>query len=463
MLRKIFAEGAFQASFVPKFSEILHKQGAKEAQKVASEAFSFLFSAVCLVCILVIVFYHYVLRLVAPSFQVGSLQYNIGMETGRLCFLFLMAASLSALFSGILNSYNKFVLSSSIQCIFNLSLMVAVLAGPLCFANVAYTMSCSVVIAGALQTAILWLRVKNVAFGVGFKPRFFSSEVKGIAGNMIPAMLSYGVWQINMLVDMRIASSMSVGTVTYLHFADRLNQLPLSLIGIATGTSLLVALSLSLAKKRLQFANSQFNASVLVVTSLSMPVLFIAFILAPELITIVFKRGLFNEYDVLITSQALMGFMSGLPAYVLSKVFTATFFALKDTITPVKIGIVSVVSNIIVLYVLSPIWAHVGIALATSISSWVNAILLYCILYKRGTIKIYNSTWRRIFLQIAAVSIASIFVYVFASFIRNQQFEGARLAFFTFLNISIGCFLFIACGHRLGGFNAKAFLKKLKK
>ncbi|MDR1031576.1 MAG: murein biosynthesis integral membrane protein MurJ [Holosporales bacterium] len=463
MLRKVFAEGAFHASFVPRFSDILHKRGPQEAQRVASEAFSFLFSAVSLICVLVCVFYHYVLKLVAPGFQVGSFRYAIGMETGRICFWFIVSASLSALLSGVLNAYNKFALSSSIQCIFNLLLMSAVLLGPLCFPNVAYTMSIAVLAAGLIQVLILWFRVKQVAFSVRLTPRFFSSEVKDISRHMLPGMLSSGVWQINMLVDMRIASSLSVGTVTYIHFADRINQLPLSLIGVAMGTSLLVALSSSFNKNKLKLANAQFNTSVLLVTALSIPVLFIAFILAPELITVVFKRGCFNERDAMITAQVLMGFLTGLPAYVLSKVFSAAFFASKDTKTPVKIGILSVVVNIAALYTLTPIFAHIGIALATSISSWVNIILLYYILHRRAVVRIYASTWRKISLQLASVAITSIVVYALAIISRNQQFTGFQLMLMTFFNMSIGTLMFVFIGHKIGGFNARVFLRNVRK
>jgi putative peptidoglycan lipid II flippase len=463
MLRKVFAEGAFHASFVPRFSDILHRRGPQEAQRVASEAFSFLFSVVSLICVLVCVFYHYVLKLVAPSFQIGSFRYAIGMETGRICFWFIVAASLSALLSSILNAYNKFALSSSIQCIFNLLLMSAVLIGPLCFSNVAYIMSIAVLTAGLIQVLVLWFRVRQVAFSVKFTPRFFSSEVKDISRHMLPGMLSSGVWQINMLVDMRMASSLSVGTVTYIHFADRINQLPLSLIGVAVGTSLLVALSSSFNKNKLRLANAQFNTSVLLVTSLSIPALFIAFILAPELITIVFKRGCFNERDAMITAQVLMGLLTGLPAYVLSKVFSAAFFASKDTKTPVKVGILSVIVNIAVLYTLTPIFAHIGIALATSISSWVNVILLYCILHRRAVVKIYASTWRKILLQLTSITATSILVYALAMISRSRQFTGFQLTLMTLFSMFAGMLAFVFIGHRLGGFNARAFLRHIRK
>ncbi len=465
MLRKVFAEGAFHVSFVPRFTEVLNKRGQSEAQKIASEVFTILCIAVCLICVFVITFYHHVLQLIAPSFVFGSLQYKFGIETGRICFWFLLFASLSAFFAGILNAYKRFALASSVQSIFNITILIAVLIGPLWFPNVAYTMSFSVVVAGILQTILLWYQTRKYAFKIKFRTNFLSPspELKDIFKNMLPGILSSGVWQINMLVDMRMATSLKTGTVTYIHFADRINQMPLSLIGIAMGTSLLVAISTSLNRNKLRLANAQFNMSFLMVSSLTMPVLFSAFIMSPEIISVVFEHGKFTHQDVLITSEVLMGLLSGLPAYVLSKIYSAVFFASKDTKTPVKIGIISILTNILVLYTLTPIFAHIGIALATSISSWVNVILLHIVLKTRKTIKISRNTWNKIFMQILSVGLMSVFVYLATSLIRKHEPEWLLLMISTVFTLTTGFMMFMFLGHKLGGFNVLSFLKKSKR
>jgi putative peptidoglycan lipid II flippase len=213
-------------------------------------------------------------------------------------------------------------------------------------------------------------------------------DIKTLFKNMIPAILGGGVMQINILIDQAIASFLSIGSITILTLADRINQLPLALIGTAIGTVLLPNLSKKLRSNNIEEAYITQNRALEISLLLSIPSS-IAFIICGECFcALIYERGAFNHADTIHTAQALKAFAIGLPGYIIVKVLTPSFFANGDTRTPVKISIICLIANIIFSLILIRLFDYVGIAISTSISAWLNAGLLYFYLSKQSLIKI---------------------------------------------------------------------------
>jgi len=201
---------------------------------------------------------------------------------------------------------------------------------------------------------------------------------------MVPGAIGAGVLQINQLVDVVIASLLPTGAISFLYYADRVHQLPLGVIGVAIGTALLPVLSHQIRAGEDKNALNSMNRAIEVALLLTLPGAAALLVIGQPIVSILFERGAFDAATTLATTQALMAYSVGLPAYVLIKVLAPGFFARQDTSTPVKIAIFCVFLNLGLNLTLMQIFAHVGIAMATAISAWVNAALLLIFLYKRG-------------------------------------------------------------------------------
>tara|TARA_B110000459_G_C16500549_1_gene443193 strand:- start:159 stop:1019 length:861 start_codon:yes stop_codon:yes gene_type:complete len=200
---------------------------------------------------------------------------------------------------------------------------------------------------------------------------------------MLPAMFGAGIVQINLLIDVILASTLPTGSVSYLYYADRVNQLPLGVIGVAIGTALLPRLSKNIKAGRLEDALSNQEKSLEIGLMLTVPAALGLMVLSDPIITLLFQRGLFDIESTNLTSLALLAYSTGLPAFVLIKILQPNFFARGDTVTPIKIAAIAVVTNLILNLILMQYFAHVGLALATSVSAWLSAILLLIILKKK--------------------------------------------------------------------------------
>ena len=196
-------------------------------------------------------------------------------------------------------------------------------------------------------------------------------------------MFGAGIVQINLLIDVILASTLPTGSVSYLYYADRVNQLPLGVIGVAIGTALLPRLSKNIKAGRLEDALSNQEKSLEIGLMLTVPAALGLMVLSDPIITLLFQRGLFDIESTNLTSLALLAYSTGLPAFVLIKILQPNFFARGDTVTPIKIAAIAVVTNLILNLILMQYFAHVGLALATSVSAWLSAILLLIILKKK--------------------------------------------------------------------------------
>ncbi len=384
VFRRIFAEGAFNASFIPIFSKILTSEGKKEAIEFSQNIFSILAITLSVLIIFAELFLPNFIGILYPGLLKTPERLAYTIEFTRIMFPFLMFISLTAFFSGILNSFERFVAAASSPVAGNIAIIGALLYLSPHLDNMGEAFSWGIFLCGLIQ--FLWVFAPcslRVALVLPKKPRL-TKDVRLFFQKMIPAALGSGIVQINLFLDMMIGSFLPTGGISYMGYADRLNQLPLSTIGIAISTVLLPLLSKQIRKGHLEAAQHSQTLAIEFSLSLAMPAFIGLILLAPLLIETIFHHGEFRAKDVMPTAYTLIAFASGLPAYVLLKVISTSFFAHGDTKNPMIVAGICLTLNIVLnLLLLKPL-AYIGLALATSFSAWVNLIVLIIILKRKG-------------------------------------------------------------------------------
>jgi len=379
--RRLFAEGAFSAAFVPIFVGLLGSGKSTEKRKIAErfaeDSLSILLAVLLVFTVLMLVFMPVIMLVLAPGFTAEQDKFDLAVEFSRITFPYLLLISLVALFSGILNGLGRFAIGAAAPIFMNLTLI-----GSLAFFHdelfsTGRSLSVAITIAGVIQLAWMLWGLKKA----GFQPRLrwprLTPRVRELGLVMMPVILGAGVMQVNLVVDIILASFLPEGSLSFLYYADRLNQLPIGVVGVAVGTVLLPALSRSLSSNNLKQAVFDQNRAMEAALLFTLPAAFALAVIPGPLITVLFQHGEFNDADTIATANALMAYVVGLPAYVLVKVLTPAYYSRKDTKTPVKFAMISVGVNVVLNIVLMQFLAHVGLALATAIASWVNVTLLY--------------------------------------------------------------------------------------
>lgn len=387
LFRALFAEGAFAAAFVPAFSRALAAEGAPAARRLGEEALAVLAAALLALTALMLVAAGPIVWLLTGGFEDRDpAKIAITTEFARLAFPYLALISLGALFGGVLNALNRFWVAAAAPILLNLFLLAAlILARGRPEVEIARLLCVAVTLAGLAQ--FLWLAWSASRAGMAFRLRWprLTPQVRRLLAIFGPAVLGAGATQVNLLVSTLLAARfLPQGSVSWLYYADRLNQLPLGLIGIGVGTALLPTLSRLLGLGDREGANGQHNRAIELALLLAVPAAVALVVAAEPIIRGLLQHGAFTASDGTATARALAAFALGLPAYILIKVLVPGFYARQDTRTPVRIALVAVAVNLVGNLVL--IWplAHVGQALATALSAWVNAGLLYLTLRRRG-------------------------------------------------------------------------------
>ena len=382
--RRLFAEGAFNAGFVPLFSGLLTTDGRARAVAFAEQALSVLLATLLLFVSLFQIAMPWVMQVLAPGFVDDPAKFDLAVLFTRLTFPYLLFISLVSLLGGVLNSLQRFAAVAATPILLNICLIAAITVGAEFTPTPGHALSWGVAAAGAVQ--FVWLLLALGREGIALRlplPRL-TPGVRELLRLMLPAAIGAGVVQINLVVDIILASLLPDGSVSYLFYADRLNQLPIGVVGVAVGTALLPLMSRQVAGGQHGDARASLNRAVELSLLLAVPAA-AAFIVMPDaLVTTLFQRGAFGAAESQATALALMAYAVGLPAYVLVKVLGPAFFARKDTRTPVITGGISMVVNIILNLILMQFLAHAGLALATALAAWLNVGLLTAILARRG-------------------------------------------------------------------------------
>ncbi len=450
--RRLFAEGTFNAAFVPSYSSELVNNKSK-SNIFANEIFNLLFLGLFFLVLLAEIFMPAFVSLIAPGFVENSEKIELAIDLTRITFPFLMFVSLSSFFGAILNSHNKFAAASAAPIILNLILIGILFFSKYLDDELIYYLSYGVSIAGFLQLVFLYKFVKNF-YSLSFNFKFkINSKVKLFFKKLLPSIFSSGVTQINILVGTIIAS-FQTSAVSYLYYADRIYQINLAIAGIAIGVVVLPQLSkhvyLKKKTKILQIQNKALELSMF----LSLPASIALLIGSEEIISALFGYGSFDEVAVNNSAKALYYFGFGLPAFALIKVFSTFFFANNDTKTPFYISLISVFLNILIsLYYFKSV-GFIIIPIATSISSWFNSIVLFIYLKNKNLFRFNKTFFTKLFKIIFVSIFMGIFFNYLTSIFENQlDYNYSFKSFYLILSVLFSMVFYLMISFFIKAFN----------
>ena len=415
MFRALFAEGAFSSAFIPMFNKKVadpEGKGLRDGLDFAEAALAVLLPVLIVMTVLLEVFAWPVTFMLSGKFNgVSAEQFAYAVQLSRLTIPYLMLISIVSLFGGILNSMNKFWVNAAAPILLNVTLIVALLGfhsdDPLVTAR---NQAIGVSVSGALQLAWLAWACRQNGVRLRLRRPRLSPEVKRLLKLILPAAAGAGAVQINLVVSTALAARLLAnGSVTYIYMADRLNQLPLGLIGIGLGTVLLPTISRQLGGGEEAAAMDTQNRGMELALLLTLPATMALVLCGEPIAAALFGYGKFDALDTHYTAQALAAFSIGLPSYILVKVLTPGFYARQDTKTPVRFATMSMGINLLGNLVLIMPLQHMGPPLATAIASTVNVWMLYRTLVKRGHFvadaRLKRRVWR---LALAALAMGGV-------------------------------------------------------
>ncbi|RPF71843.1 murein biosynthesis integral membrane protein MurJ [Aurantiacibacter spongiae] len=449
VFRRLFAEGAFSAAFVPMFSKRLHggeteADGLDQARSFSNDVLSMFLPVLIALAI--------VLELAMPGViwvlsekPVDPARFDMAVDFARIMFPYIVLVSLVTLFTGMLNSVSRFAPGASFPIILNLVLIAALLIGERWsdatgagVDQVAYAVAWAVTFAGAVQLAwlIYWTRVE------GFRPKILwpriTPEVKRLSIIALPAAIGGGAYQINTLVQLYFLNQLDSGSVSYMNYADRLNQLPLGIIGIALSTAILPTLSRFVGAKNAEGASRIQSDAIELAMLLTIPAAVAMAICATPFITMIFQGGRFDLADAGVTGGVLAVLVLGLPAYVLVKVLVPNFYARSDTRTPVYAAFISLAVFVGFNIAFLQRFGVQGVAAASVIGAWINVGFLYVVLLRRGYYRVPGTLLLRIARQLIAAGTMGAALW-YAQGLLADWYSAGLLARLAALAVLIGC------------------------
>jgi len=379
--RRLFAEGTFNAAFIPSYTAV-KSENKNKGKKFADDVLGILLLILIFVITIVEIFTPYLVYIIAPGFIENDIKFELAVELTRITFPFLLFVSLSSFFSGILNSNNKFAAAAAAPIILNIVLIISLIISYYFNLNFAKQLSYGVTFGGLTQLLFLvYVTSKLYKANLIFKIKT-SAKVKFFFKKLLPSILSSGVTQINILIGTIIASFES-GAVSYLYYADRIYQINLAIAGIAVGTVSLPVLSKAFKAKNVKKLSNIQNKSLELSLLLSIPASLGLILASEEIVNALFGYGSFSYKDIKMTSEALKYFGYGVPAFALVKILSNFFFARDNTKIPFYISIIMVVENILISVSLFSSIGFIIIPIATSISAWSGVFIYIYLLDKK--------------------------------------------------------------------------------
>ena len=375
LFRRLFAEGAFSAAFIPLYTHRLAQEGEASAREFAGRVLSVLFFALSIFTVLAQIFMPALVALIAYGFVGNEPLFDQAVYYTRIAFPYLMCMSLLAFFAALLNARDRFFAAAFAPVLLNL-VLIGALAMALVVEGAALDFAIwGVALAGLVQLAFVALAARRAAIGFDWHWPRLTPDVLHLWGLAVPGILAAGIGQINLLIGTSIASVQS-GAPAWLYYADRLYQLPMGVIGVALGVALLPSLSRQLADGAAQAAQETQNIAVMAGMALTLPSAAGLAVLASPLVELFFERGAFDAHATHATAQAVQVFCLGLPAFVLVKLLQPAFFARQDTRSPLIDGALGVAVNIGLSLALFSQYGHLAIAFATSAAGWTTVGLM---------------------------------------------------------------------------------------
>jgi putative peptidoglycan lipid II flippase len=383
--RAIFAEGAFNAAFIPAYARIRSQGGPEAAQKFGDRIFTLLFASQVVLLALALIFTPQVIEVLAPGFSREPQQFALAVSLTRITFPYLLLITLVTLWGGILNALHRFAAASAAPILLNFAMM-ATLALAVYFPGAGYAAAWGVLISGVLQALLVGGDTARNGVMTSFRALRLDDDVRRFFKALVPATIGSAGTQLALFADTIIASFLSAGAISALYYADRIDQLPIGVIGIAVGTVLLPEMTHRLAVGDDAGARSAQNRAIEFALLLGVPCI-VAFLTVPDLIMRgLFVRGKFTAGDAHAAAMTLMAYTIGLIPFVLIRSVVAPFLARGDTATPVKAALTGTAVNIVFKVVLMGPLAQVGLALATSIGAWINFLLVLWLAARAGFI-----------------------------------------------------------------------------
>ncbi len=413
-LRRLFGEGAFSQAFVPILADTKANKSEEEVQKVINHIGTKFLTVLIVITLITVIAAPVVIFMFAWGFYFSEdqMQFNLASDMLRITFPYLLLISLTAFAGSILNTYDKFAVPAFTPVLLNISMILSAV-------YLSQHMDTPIM---ALAWGVFFGGVAQLLFQIPFLikikklPRLARGNhpaVKTLKKRMLPALFGVSVSQINLLIDTMIASVLVSGSVSWLYYSDRLLELPLALIGIALATVALAKLSTHFANKDSEKFNRTIEYAIKIGLLLGVPACAGLVILAEPLIITLFQYDKFDAFASYQSSLSLMAYGSGLVAFIMVKVLAPVFLSRGDTKTPVKVGVIAMVSNVFLNVIFAYYFAHMGLAIATSISAVINALLLYYYLNKQNIFNVSTDLYQIFFKIIVASFIMTIFILTF--------------------------------------------------
>ena len=383
-LRRLFAEGAFAQAFVPVFTEYKETKSPAALRDLAAHVLGTLAIILLVISTLGVMLAPLLVMLFAPGFIDDPERFNLATHMLRITFPYLFFVSLLAYAGSIQNTFGRFAVPSFTPVLLNVCMIAAALWFSPMFDKPIVALAWGVFVAGAVQLALQLPFLQQL--GLLPRPRWGwkHSGVRRILKLMAPAILGSSVAQINLLLDTIIASFLTVGSLSWLYYSDRLMEFPLGLLGVTLGTVILPRLSKEHARSAAEQFQRTIDWALRLVCLIGIPSAIGLILLAAPMISTLFEYGKFKPSDTIMASYSLIAYAIGLPAFILIKIFAPAFFARQNTKTPVRIGIIALISNMAynLILVLPMVWfgftaPHTALAIATSLSAWQQAWMLY--------------------------------------------------------------------------------------
>ena len=405
--RRLFGEGSFNAAFVPSYSKELIKS-KKKSELFANQIFNILAISLLVLVVIVELFMPFFVSLIAPGFKSDPEKFLLATQLTKITFPFIFFVSLASFFSAILNTHNKFAAASAAPIILNILMISILIYGKILGEKLVIYLSYGVSLAGFIQAVFLIIFVKKF-----FRPKInftfhLTKEIKIFFKKLIPSIFSSGVTQINILVGTIIAS-FQASAVSYIYYADRIYQINLAIAGIAIGVIILPKLSKYIQQKKLSDIKKIQDKSLELSIFLSLPAMFGLIIANEQIVSSLFGYGSFDQISLKNSAKALLYFSFGLPAFSLIKILSSFIFARDNTKIPFYFSSISVLINILISIFFFKDLGFIIIPIATSLSSWINSLLLYVFLHKEN----YFRFSKKLFSQVIRILVSSILMVIF--------------------------------------------------
>jgi putative peptidoglycan lipid II flippase len=460
MFRRFFAEGAFNAAFVPMFSKRL--EGDEDAEGFASLALSGLALVLLVLTGLAMVFMPALVWATAEGFA-GDARFGMTVDFGRIVFPYIFFISLAALFSGVLNATGRFAAAAAAPVLLNVMLIVAMSVAWHMGGEVVLALVWTIPFAGLAQLALVWMATRRAGLDIMPRRPRWTPEMAQLVRIAVPAALAGGVMQINLLVGQQVASNYEKA-VSWLYSADRLYQLPLGVVGIAVGIVLLPDLSRRLKAEDHRGAREALSRAGEISLALTVPSAVALMAIPIPLVSVLFERGAFGVDDTAATALAVTIYGLGLPAFVLQKILQPLFFAREDTKSPFRYAVVAMLINAVLAIGLSFYIGWIAAAIATTAAGWVMLWLLVRGARPFGEVARFDDRFRRRVWRIVLASFIMGAVLWFAALWLNPFILMPGLRWIALLVlIGIGALVYFGVGHLIGAFRLSEFRRAFRR